>query len=132
MSKADIELLRAGYAAFSRGDWDTVLEQAAPDFELTTADRVTSPGTYRGVEGTRRFFEDLFAPFEEVLVEPEEFHENGDQILAVVRVRSRPRGSSAFVENRIGHLWTMRDGMVTGLEIFPERDRALAAIGVQP
>jgi ketosteroid isomerase-like protein len=132
VSQADIEMLRAGYADFSRGEWDAVLAQAAPDFELKTADRVTSPGTYRGRDTVRRFFEDMFAPFEEVLVEPEEFHEIGDRILALVRVRSRPRGSSAFVENRIGHLWTMQDGAVVALQVFPERERALEAVGIEP
>jgi ketosteroid isomerase-like protein len=130
MSRAEIELLRAGYEAFSRGEWDTVLEQAHADLELIPAERVISPGIYRGREQVQRFFEDLFAPFEEVLVEPEEFHENGDRIAVLVRVRSRPRGSSALVENRIGHVWTFRDGVPVRFEIFPERARALEAAGI--
>ena len=97
---------------------------------MITTDRVTNPGTYRGVDDIRRFFEDLFAPFEEVVAEPEEFLERGDQIVVLVVVRSRPRGSSAFIENRIGHLWTMRDGQVVRFQIFPEREKALEAAGL--
>jgi ketosteroid isomerase-like protein len=123
-------MLRAGYEAFSRGEWDSVLREAHPDIELITTDRVTNPGTYRGVDDIRRFFEDLFAPFEEVVAEPEEFLERGDQIVVLVVVRSRPRGSSAFIENRIGHLWTMRDGQVVRFQIFPEREKALEAAGL--
>src|SRR6185312_3669958 len=94
MSKADIEILRAGYEAFSRGDWDAVFPKADPDLLLITADRVTNPGTYRGVAAVTRFFEDLFEPFEEVTAEPERFFERGDKIVVLVRVRSRPRGSN--------------------------------------
>ena len=130
MSQADIEMLRVGYEAFSRGDWDAAFAAAHPDIEFKTADRVTNPGTYRGSEEVKRFFEDLFEPFEEVVAEPQEFFERGDLIVVFVLVRSRPKGSSAVVENRIGHLWTMRDGKVVRFEIFPEREKALEAAGL--
>jgi uncharacterized protein len=130
MGSEAVETLQAGYEAFNRGDWQAVFEMGPPDFELETADRVIHAGTYRGREEARRFFEDLFEPFEQVAVEPEEFLENGDLIVVLVTVRSRPTGSSAVVENRIGHLWTVRDGAVVRLQIFPERDKAVEAAGL--
>jgi uncharacterized protein len=130
MSRADIETLRLGYEAFSRGDWEAAFRAAHPDVELKTADRVTNPGTYRGREDIKRFFEDQLEPFEEVMAEPQEFFDRGDQIVVFVRMRFRPRGSSALVENRIGHLWTMRDGKVVRFEVFPEREKALEAVGL--
>jgi ketosteroid isomerase-like protein len=129
MSHADIETLRLGYEAFSRGDWETAFRAAHPDLELKTADRVTNPGTYRGPDEARRFFEDLLEPFEEVVAEPLQFFDRGDRIAVLVLVRFRPRGSTAVVENRIGHLWTMRDGKVARFEIFPEREKVLEAVG---
>jgi uncharacterized protein len=130
MSRADIETLRVAYEAFNRGDWDAATRFAHPEFELQTADRVPNPGTYRGAEEARRFFEDLFAPFEEMVVEPEQFFERGDQIVVFVLARLRPTGSSAVVENRIGHLWTMREGKVSRLQVFPRREEALEAAGL--
>jgi uncharacterized protein len=127
VAERDIETLRLGYEAVSRGDWDSPTEFAHPEFELQTAERFVSPGTYRGVEAVRRFFEDLFAPFDEVMVEPEEFFVRGDRIVVFVATRLRPAGSSAVVENRIGHLWTMRDGKAVRLRIFPRREDALEA-----
>jgi uncharacterized protein len=126
----EIDTIRAAYEAVTRGDWDAVFQAAPPDFEVETAQRVISPGTYRGREEARRFFEDLFEPFEEIVIEPEKFLENGDRIVAYVVVRSRPSGSSAVVENRIGHLWTIRDGEIARLQIFPERSKALEAAGL--
>lgn len=129
MSQADIETLCVGYEAISRGDWDAPMRFAHPEFELQTADRIVNPGTYRGAQEARRFFEDLFSPFEEVIVEPEEFFERGDQIAVFVVTRLRPSGSTAVVENRIGHLWTVRDGKFTRLQVFPRREDALEAAG---
>ena len=130
MSEADIDTLRAGYEAISRGDWDAAFGDVHPDFELKTADRMASPGAYRGPEEVRRFFEDLLDSFEEVATEPEEFFERGNQIVVFVLLRSRPRGSSVAMEIRIGHLWTMRDGKPAQLELFPEREQALEAVGL--
>ena len=90
-----------------------------------------NPGTYRGPDAARRFFEDLFEPFDEIVIDPEEFFEHGDQVAVFLRVRLWPTKSSAFVENRIGHLWTMRDGKVTRLAIFPRREDALEAAGLE-
>jgi ketosteroid isomerase-like protein len=130
MSQTDIETLRLGYEAFNRGDWDTPTRFAHPEFELKTADRALNRGTYRGAQAATRFFRDLFEPFEEVTIEPEEFFQRGDQIAVYLRARLRPAGSTAVVENRIGHLWTMREGKATRLEVFPRREDALEAAGL--
>jgi hypothetical protein len=53
------------------------------------------------------------------------------QAMAFV-LRTRPRGSSAMVEIRVGHLWTIRDGKLASLEIFPEREKALQAAEAPP
>jgi ketosteroid isomerase-like protein len=129
MSQTDIETLRAGYEAISRGDWDAAFPAIHPDFEVKTANRMASQ-TYHGWDEARRFFEELLEPFEDVVAEPEEFFDRGDQIVVFLRVHSRPRGSTAAMEIRIGHLWTMRDGKPFQLELFPEREQALEAVGL--
>jgi ketosteroid isomerase-like protein len=74
--------------------------------------------------------EDQLGAFEEVVSVPEEFFEQGDQIVVFLRVRSRPRGSSAEIEIRAAHVWTMRDGKATRCELFPAREEALQAVGL--
>lgn len=118
------------YEALNRGDWDASFTDVHPNFELKAADRMVSAGTYRGSLAVRQFFEDLLEPFEDVVIQPEKFVESGDRIVVFVLLRSRPTGSSAVMEIRIGHLWTMRDGKALQLEIFPERKEALEAVGL--
>jgi ketosteroid isomerase-like protein len=129
MSLADVESLRAAYEAANRGDWDSALQGVHPDFEWKTADQVPLAGTYRGPEEVRQFFEDQRKAFEEVLFEPEQFYERDDRIVVFVLGRLRPRGSSATVEIRIAHLWTMRDGKAARCQAFPVREEALEAAG---
>jgi ketosteroid isomerase-like protein len=68
--------------------------------------------------------------FDEVVVEPEQFFERGDHIVVFVLMRFRPRGSNAAPEIRIAHLWTMRDGKAARCELFPQREKALEAVGL--
>jgi ketosteroid isomerase-like protein len=132
MSQTDIENICARYLAVSRGDRGAVFRDVGPGFTLKTPDRVPNAGTYLGGEEANRFMVDFWAPFEEVKVEPQEFLENGDRIAVRLRVRSRHRGSSAFVEIHVGVVWTMRDGKPIMCEMFPEQEKAIEAAGLAP
>ena len=125
MSQAAIARVRTGYEAMSRGDWDAVLALWHPDIELKS----TLFGTYVGHQDVRRAIEDQLRPFEEVVLEPFEFFERGDQIAVFVLIRYRLRGTSVTPpEVRIGTVWTMRDGKAIRCETFPRREQALEAL----
>jgi len=124
MSQADIETLRLAYEAASRGDWEAVLEPMDPDVVLKTI----RTGTHRGHEEVRRAFEDMTAAFEEIVFEPEEFFERDDRIVVFLRQKARPSGADRMIENRVGHLWTMRKGKPVRCETFPRREDALEAV----
>jgi ketosteroid isomerase-like protein len=130
MSQENVEMVRATYEAANRGDWDSFFAGVDPNVELKAPDRMMRGRRYRGIREVREFFEDLLEPFEEVVVQPEKFFDAGDRLVVFVLLSSRPIGSSATIEIRIGHLWTMRDGKATRLEIFPEREKALEAVGL--
>jgi ketosteroid isomerase-like protein len=123
----EVETLRARYDAIGRRDWAAVFDAVDPDFELRTPGRSLGAGTYHGRDAAAQAFEDFFEPYEEVTVEPQQFFERGERIVVFFIQRCRPTGSSAIVEINAAHLWTMREGKATSLEIFPERDKALRA-----
>jgi uncharacterized protein len=116
--------------AVNRGDWDSAFRAAHPDFEYKTADRVPLAGTYRGPEEVRRFLGDQRKEFEEFHNEPEQFFERGDRIVVFLLLRVRPIGSSAALQLRIAHVWTLRDGKAARCEVFPVREEALEAVGL--
>ena len=111
----------------SRGDWDAAFKDAEPDCELKTPDRNPIAGTYRGQEAVRGFFTEFWAAFEDVSAVPQDFEEIGDRILVSLVMNLRPKGSSAAVEMRLTHLWTLRDGRLARCDVFLEREEALEA-----
>jgi ketosteroid isomerase-like protein len=129
MSEENVELVRAVYEAFNRRDWDSVFSLAVPEFEFTLK-RGPEAGTHRGREAVRRVIEDQASAFDLWIIEPEQFFERGDVVVAFIKFRLQPKGSDAEFEIRIGTLWTIRDGKLLSAEGFPEREKALEAAGL--
>ena len=44
--------------------------------------------------------------------------------------RARPKGGSADLVVRNGHLWTLRDGTILSMKSFPDPNEALEAVGL--
>jgi uncharacterized protein len=130
MSQENVEIVRSIYEAVNRGDWDAAFRDQRPDVELTTPPGINAD-TFRGREECQGYFEDMVGAFEGWTVQPEELIERGDQVAAVVKFRARPKGSSAEIEIRNGHLWTLRDRKAVSMQMFPKPQEALEAAGLR-
>ena len=130
MSRENVEIVRSIYEAFNRRDWDAVFRDQRPDVELTTPPGPNA-GAYRGREEVQGFWEEMLTAFDAASAEPEELFESGEQVAVVVRARVRPKDSSAEVENRTGQLWTIRDGAVVSMRMFPQPEKTLEAAGLR-
>jgi ketosteroid isomerase-like protein len=129
MSQESVQIVRSIYEAVERGDWDRAFREASRDVELKTPLGI-NPDTFRGREAFQGYIEEMLGAFQEWTIKPEEFVETGDQVVVILRLRARPRGSSAEIEIRIGHLWTIRGGKARTMEIFPKPGEALEAAGL--
>src|SRR5215210_6659866 len=111
MSQEEVERIRAGYAAFNRGDFDAVVENWAEDSEFEAPDDMPEQRSFLGRDGYREFLASMFDVFDEFRSEPERIVEAGDdQYLVFVTERYRPKGDVTAVEAHPVHLITMRDG----------------------
>jgi ketosteroid isomerase-like protein len=130
MSDRELELIRSAYEAGNRRDWDAMFAHFHPDAEWESDPRVPNAGVFRGRDEVRRFIEDQDAPFQSTVAEIERLIPSGDQVVALVKVTRRMRGSTAEMQVRIAHLWTLRDGKFARVQSFAERERALEAAGL--
>ena len=129
MARGSVKIVRLVYDSLTRRNWDAVFRDMHPDFEMTTQ-RGPTAGTYRGQVAVQALIEDAIATFDDLVIEPEEFLENGDQVVALVTTRARPREGSVDIVVRNGHLWTVRDGRILSLKTFPAPEKALEAAGL--
>jgi ketosteroid isomerase-like protein len=75
----------------------------------------------------RRAFDTWFETWEWMKLEIEDIHAAGDRVLFTLHQRAKGRASAVEVDIRSFNVYSFRDGLVTLVELFTERDSALAA-----
>ena len=120
------ELVRRAYAALAERDFDTLGQLAVPDFELDVTDRVLNPATYRGEEGLRQFLAEVDELWESMDMNIERLLERDDEVLALLLVDIKGRGSGLTLQDRIAQHWTARDGKLVRMRVWADQEAALA------
>jgi ketosteroid isomerase-like protein len=130
----NIQILKAGFDAFSSGDIDRIIEIVHPGFEGMVAPELsTEPDTYRGHDGIRRYFESFYEALDEIRFQPERFWDAGGNVVVVsMRVTGRGKQTSIPVEQRNAQVWTLRDGQLWRVMTYASPSDALAAAGLEP
>lgn len=84
--------------------------------------------TFRGHDGVRQWDALLGDSWETRAVDIEDLVERGDDVLAVLRLRVRGRGSGVDMEVPLAHLWTMRDGRAVRVQFYLDPAKGRAAL----
>ena len=129
MSRENVDLTRAAYEQFSRGDFSRLFEANTDDFEFVTAAEMPDAGTYRGQEA-RDWLRAYIDSFDGYAQEATEIIDAGDKVVSAVLQRGRPRGSDLPVESHWWQVLTFQDTGVTRVEMFSQRADALEAAGL--
>ena len=100
MSQEKVEVVRAIYDAFNRGDTDAILELVDP--AVSVEDRAVIDGaTYEGRDGALRFLAFQAEAFNAQSVELEELVDTTDEIVAVIRLRGEGPRSGVPLQDRV-------------------------------
>ncbi len=131
MSEQNVDLARHGYEALAAGEIERVLELLDPDVlvEVHTG-RPDLPETLHGHAGFLENLMGLTEVFEDIEIEPEEFIDLEDNLVVPISTIGRGRASGIKVENRVVHIWTIRDGKAIRFRVYGTRREALAALGL--
>jgi ketosteroid isomerase-like protein len=119
-------MVRRAYAALAERDFEALSELAVPDFELDITDRVLNPATYRGEEGLRQFLAEVDELWESMDMKIERLVERDDEVLALLHVDIKGRGSGLKLQDRIAQRWTARDGKFVRMRVYTDPEAALA------
>jgi ketosteroid isomerase-like protein len=122
-------LIRRAYQAFAERDAHALRELAVPDVEVRTMTGVLAERSdpYRGHEGIEQYLDDVTRVWDELELEPVEFHElESGGTLVYGRVRAR-RGSMRM-DSANAWLWRLSGDKVTSVEVFGELGDAAALL----
>jgi uncharacterized protein len=127
ISNQNVEVVRAAYAAWNRGDLDAALESIHPDIEVTQDSRIPGAIKARGKPAARAWLESFYETWEHFELTLEEIVEAGEAVAVVALIRARGKASGVSVEQRVGHVLTMRDGQIIRWQSYMTPEEALEA-----
>lgn len=131
MSQANVEVVRDISERFAAGDresWRRVFaEDIVWDTSMTT---LPQAGVYEGHDGVERFFVDWLVTWDDLVLEPLEYIDAGDSVIAIFRWRGRGRRSGAETAVTMFAVYDVKDGRITRFRQYETRAEALAAAGV--
>ena len=132
MSQEHVELVRAVCAPWERGDFSSV-EWAHPEIEFAFADGPT-PGSWTGVAAMNDAWREALTAFEGLDVKVEQYVPlDGERVLVLMHNTGRGKASRfdlGQLDNRGANLFHIREGKVTRLVLYFDRERALEAVGL--
>jgi ketosteroid isomerase-like protein len=131
MSEQNVEMVRRAFEAFNRGNTDAVVADMAPDVEYVATGTIPGfGGVFRGAEEYKRFIGWVSDEFDDARVEPNEFIDAGDQVVASLTISGRGRQSGVETSWNIWQVWTLQEGKLVRGQGFTSREEALEAAGL--
>jgi len=130
---SNLDLVHSIYADWERGDYSQT-GWAHPEIEWVIAVG-SEPARSTGPEAMAMMWRDLLSTVEDYRSQPDEFRQIDRERVLVLGHRSGHGKMSGLdlgqIQNQGAALFHVRDGKVTRLVVYTDRDRALADLGLE-
>ena len=132
MASANVELLRSTFEAWECGDFSSV-EWAHPEIELVLVDG-PQPGRWTGLAAMSEAWREFLNAWEDLRARAEDYRElDGERVLVLVHNSGRGKTSGlelGQMQSKGANLFHIRDGKVTRLVTYMDREHAFEAAGL--
>jgi ketosteroid isomerase-like protein len=119
------QLLRQFYEGLNSSDLDAVMSLCDQHVEVYTPPDQMSAIAPRGQKGVANYLLGWLQTWDKYQAELEDFREVDDRVIAFVRARARGKGSRFDTETENADIFSLRDGKITHLRLYVDRDEAL-------
>jgi len=121
-----VRLLLEHFVATGEPAWGMLHD----DVEVHDHD-ILDAGEYRGHAGFGRWLEDWGSAWSEYSIEPRDYIDAGERVVAVIGVRAIGRGSGVAVKREDALVWLVRGGKALCLDYYNTKPQALKAVGLE-
>ena len=125
VSQHDAALLNSFYEALNVSDVDAVMELCGREVEVYMPPEVVAAVAPRGHRDVAQYLRGWFASWHVYRPEPEDFISAGDQVVALVHLRARGKGSRFEIEEDVADVFEFDGGKISKLRLYVQRDTAL-------
>ena len=130
MPGQNIDLVRDLYRAASERDLDRAMDLVDEDAVLDVGAVAADQGTYRGREGIRDYFEEVWDVTATFAFEVEDAVEVDDRVVVTLRVRAVGALSGADYTQTYGAVWRIAGGKAVEIRLYPDPAEARQAAGL--
>lgn len=128
MAEGAVDSIRPIYEAWGRGDWRPVFDVYGPEMEWGWSDEFPGlAGVYVDRRDPNPRLRSWLSPWDHWRVDADDYLELGDHIVVLATYRGRGKGSGIEISQQGAHVFELRGGKVVRLEIFADRERAIAS-----
>ena len=128
----NVELVRRGYDALARGDFDALFRVLHPEVEMRDAGNFPEAGVYTGHQGVLDFLAQQAPVWDDFRILPERFIPVGDDgVLVLHKQVGRSKITGLQLEAPYAHIWTIRDGLVIQGRTYDSWEAGLEAVGLR-
>ena len=130
MSEANITFVQGMYAAFSRGDIDTIVQGCTPEIDWKSGGRkedFPSFGPRKGAAGVRDFFRSVAEQLEFSEFSPQEFYADRDKVFVLGHYAGTMKKNGNRFSSDWCHGFTFRGGKVEKFREFTDTANIRAA-----
>ena len=131
MSQENVERLREAFDNFLAGksEWGAELVDPNVEWDGTNALIFDIDRVYHGQEGVRQYWREWLSAWETVQFEYE-LVDAGDSVVVATRIWARGKGSGVEGEMPQGMVYSLRNGLVTRVDLYESKRIALEAVGL--
>jgi ketosteroid isomerase-like protein len=131
MPRGNLEIVQEMYERRERGDMD-VAEFVHPEIEFARigSELPDVAGEWHGLDGMRKATVEYLNVWEDYRFQVERMIDLDDRVLVLERHTARGKRSGAIIDQDVGTLLTLREGLITRWEYYWERSEALEAAGI--
>jgi uncharacterized protein len=132
MSQQNIDVVRAGFEAFARGDIEAVLRLCDEDIVVNEpAEMLDTPPRHRGHSGVLETFAAWPEQWDDYRIEILRTVDIEDRVVATLHQTGRGKSTGIPVELQTAMVFTVRDGKIAEWSIFLHEEQALEAVGLR-
>lgn len=129
MASDNVEIVRAAFEAWNRGDHEAWVEAFDESAEFYPLRAQLEGRPYHGRDGARRFIGELEEDWEEVRFEVEEILDLGELGVGSGRFKARGRASGVELDVPLGWIGEVRDRKIVYARFFSDPAEARKAAG---
>jgi ketosteroid isomerase-like protein len=128
---SNVEIIRGAIQRFNEHGIEASFDIYRDDFEWHSPPEWPEDEVYRGHAGLAKLADSWTQNFDEYRWHPERFLAQGDKVVALVHHRGRTRNEGVWIEQPIGAVFIMREGLVDHVYGFFSWAEALDFAGIR-